>query len=144
MKKSQKLQLILIGGLLLQVVLVILLVPMGVFGYLASQDEFALGPGALDWTASVSDEVKIWRPNPSGLRIVGAIEIGPQVVELNYNDRHLIAKQLIAAENSFAYWIADLKNHDTLGPYDEESFQRACQTHDISMQLRDVYEFRPH
>ena len=143
MNKHLRLKLILVSGFLLQLVVCIFIVPFGVLLFLASRGGFTLGPGSLDWTASVSKDVQIWRPNSSGLRVLGAVEIGPQIVEANYDDSYLIAKQRVAVDNYDSYWIADLRVNKLEGPYTEETFRRECALLGITLQLRDVYDFKP-
>ncbi len=119
--------------------------------------QIGFGPGVLDWRYDLPGGCYIRRASSHRIEIGGRIEIPAKVVELDFDNRFLIAKQqhltershgdsyLIPDKGSFSWWIGDFKTGTTIGPLDELEFaaQRKALGVSAELVLHDVYDYKP-
>lgn len=119
--------------------------------------EIGFGPGVLDWSYDLPGGCYIWRASSHTIEIHGRIEIPAKVVELDFDNRFLIAKQqhlterspgdsyMIPDDGNFSWWIGDFKTGTTIGPLDESEFaeQRNALGVSADLVLHDVYDYKP-
>lgn len=119
--------------------------------------DIGFGPGVLDWSYDLPDGSYIWRSSSHTIEIHGRIEIPDMVVELDFDDRFLIAKQqhlverapgdayMIPDADQFSWWIGDFESGETIGPLTEREFGERRNELSVSTELalHDVYDYRP-
>ncbi len=142
-----------------------LLAGMAAAFFVTGCGDFAIGPGAADFSAKLCGDYYVHRTSAHQIQVSPVVWredtpiIPTKVVELGHDERFIIAKQnhlkrrspddpndsyMLPDPGVFSYWILDVHAPQSYGPMNQDEFLRKRVELGVpdGLRMKDVYRYR--